>query len=108
MNSQNFQPKLNKPSLVIPELFQCLKFVGSPFRKPKKRKYRVKFASTRRLVLIPTRKEYQDANLASSLWHSPAELARIERDGLSALSTGRLHEDSDELCAFIPRAVPSV
>jgi hypothetical protein len=102
MRSTNFQPKLHQSDSLIPNVFQQLESVACQ-NQEQKRKRRVNFDTTVRMVLIPSRAEYKEANLSSSLWYNRKELSTIEKAALVIISTGRLYDDSDDIWSFLPR-----
>jgi hypothetical protein len=104
MRSINFQPKLHHSDLLIPNVFQSLESVACK-NQEQKRKRRVNFDPIVRMVLIPSREEYKEAKLSSSLWYSRKELSAIEKAALVIISTGRLYDDSDDFWSFLPLLV---
>jgi hypothetical protein len=93
--TKQFSPRLAKPLKNIPPFF--LKFQigilspaigismnGKPMNYPKN----ISFDKTVSVVLIPSRSEYQEAQLNSLLWYSASELLLIQKDALVGLSFG--------------------
>jgi hypothetical protein len=108
---QKFQPRLQKAEVSIPAIFlhhlgsssssSCISPPVSPQRKLKKK---VSFNQTVRVMLIPSRDEYDEAELSRSLWYNRSELMTIEKSALVPISTGKLFEEvaEDSSWSFLP------
>jgi hypothetical protein len=44
-------------------------------------------------VLIPSREEYREEGLSSSLWYNADEIRRMEKKALVCLSFGRFYKE---------------
>jgi hypothetical protein len=55
---------------------------------------KISFHSTVSVVLIPSREEYDEIGLTSSLWYNREEIRKMEKKGLVCLSFGRLYEEN--------------
>jgi hypothetical protein len=99
---RTFKPRLSKTDSPVPDIFQKM---DTPPSTPTKPKHRVSFDATIRAILIPSREEYQEANLSPKLWYNKREISKMEKTALVKISTGNLFlSDSTDEIIFFPRS----